>query len=532
MQNIYDVIIIGGGPAGLTAALYLARAKYRTLVLEKEKFGGQITITHEVVNYPGVLNTSGEALTETMRAQAASFGAEFMLSEVEGLDLSGDLKTIRTARGEFRAFGVLLATGAHPRTVGFQGENEFRGRGVAYCATCDGEFFTGKEVFVVGGGFAAAEEAVFLTKYAKHVHILIRREDFSCAETVAEAARNHPKITVHPNTEVEEVLGDTALRAIRYRNNKTGQVTEYRAQPGDNIGVFVFAGYAPATGLVRGIADLNDQGYVITDRNLKTSVDGLYAAGDVCVKQLRQVVTAVGDGALAATELEKYASAMQRKTGILPQKPEKEAPKAEPAPAAKGDFFDAATQAQLNTVFSRMENSLILELSLDDRPVSRELKDYMEALAAMTEKLTIKERPGSIAPRVKVLRSDGTETGLSFHGVPGGHEFTSFILGLYNAAGPGQPLDPGLKGEIQALGPVDLKVLVSLSCTMCPELVTAAQKIAAVNGNISAGVYDLTHFPDIREKYNVMSVPCLVVDDGRIVTFGKKNLRQLTDILK
>ena len=164
MKNLYDVIIIGGGPAGLTAALYLARAKYRTLVLEKEKFGGQITITHEVVNYPGVTKTTGEELTETMRRQAESFGAEFMLAEAESIDMSGDVKTVKTSRGELKAFGILLATGAHPRMVGFRGEADFRGRGVAYCATCDGEFFTDKEVFVVGGGFAAAEEAVFLTK--------------------------------------------------------------------------------------------------------------------------------------------------------------------------------------------------------------------------------------------------------------------------------------------------------------------------------------------------------------------------------
>ena len=273
MKNFYDVVVIGGGPAGLTAAIYLARAKYRVVVVEKEKFGGQITITHEVVNYPGVEHTSGAELTETMRRQAENFGAEFLLAGVERLELTDEVKTVHTDRGELKCFGVLLATGAHPRMVGFPGEAEFRGRGVAYCATCDGEFFTGKEVFVVGGGFAAAEEAVFLTKYASHVTILIRKDDFACAKSVADAARNHPKITVLTNTEVVDVTGDSALRAIRYRNKLTGEVTERRAPEGSNLGVFVFAGYAPATGLIRDLAELTPDGYVVTDRSMKTSVE-------------------------------------------------------------------------------------------------------------------------------------------------------------------------------------------------------------------------------------------------------------------
>jgi len=533
VDNLYDVIIIGGGPAGLTAALYLARAKYRTLVLEKEKFGGQITITHEVVNYPGVMRTTGAELTETMRSQAEQFGAEFELAEVEALHMDGDIKTVRTSRGERKAFGVLLATGAHPRKVGFKGEQEFQGRGVAYCATCDGEFFTGKEVFVVGGGFAAAEEAVFLTKYARHVHILIRKEDFSCAASAADAARNHPKITVHNFTEVEEVLGDNVLRAIQYKNNRTGEITEYRDPSGDSIGVFVFAGYEPATGLVKGLAERNEQGYVVTDGHLKTSVDGLYAAGDVCVKQLRQVVTAVADGAIAATELEKYAAALQRKTGLIPKVPEKTAQsQPESAPKESSSLFDDAMLNQLNTVFSRMERGLILRLSLDDREVSRELDGYMQALAGLTDKLTLEYGAGADAPCVQVLREDGGDTGLAFHGVPGGHEFTSFVLGLYNAAGPGQPLDGDVRAAIRAVGKKDIQVLVSLSCTMCPELVMAAQRIAAENDAVTAEVYDLTHFPELRDRYNVMSVPCLVINGGETVTFGKKNLRQLLEILK
>jgi len=536
MLNLYDVIIIGGGPAGLTAALYLARAKYRVIVVEKEKFGGQITITHEVVNYPGVFRTSGEDLTKTMRRQAQVFGAEFKLAEVEGLELSGDIKTVKTAQGDLKAFGVLLATGAHPRMVGFKGEADFRGRGVAYCATCDGEFFTGKEVFVVGGGFAAAEEAVFLTKYARHVHILIRKEDFSCAKSVADEAKNHPKITVHCNTEVVEVLGDDTLRAIRYRNNRTGQVTEYRDPAGESIGVFVFAGYTPATKLVEGIAELNDQGYVVTDQNRKTNVEGLYAAGDVCIKALRQVVTAVADGALAATELEKYAAAMQAKTGLRPQIPVP-APKQEEKPAfqpktAEGSLFDEAMLQQLNTVFARMAGKLTLKLSLDHRPVSSELKGYMEELAKLTDKLRIEVEDGPEAPCVRVFREDGSYSGLAFHGVPGGHEFTSFVLGLYNAAGPGQPLDADIRTAIGKIGKKDLKVLVSLSCTMCPELVTAAQRIAAENQQVTAEVYDLNHFPEIRNQYKVMSVPCLVVNEGETISFGKKNLRQLVELLK
>ena len=185
MEHLYDVVIVGGGPAGLTAALYLARARYRVLVLEKESFGGQIAITHEVVNYPGIAKTSGKALTDTIRQQAEGFGAEFLLAEATGFDLAGDIKTVHTGKGACRCFGILLATGAHPRMVGFRGEEEYKGRGVAYCATCDGEFFTGKEVFVVGGGYAAAEESVFLTKFARHVTVLVRKGDFSCAASVA-----------------------------------------------------------------------------------------------------------------------------------------------------------------------------------------------------------------------------------------------------------------------------------------------------------------------------------------------------------
>ena len=519
----------------MTAALYLARARYRVVVVEKDHFGGQITITAEVVNFPGVERTSGAALTETMRKQAESFGAEFLLAEVTGLDLTGDVKTVRTSRCDLKCFGVLLATGAHPRMVGFQGEEQFRGRGVAYCATCDGEFFTDKDVFVVGGGFAAAEESVFLTKYARHVTILIRGDGFTCAQATADAARNHEKITVLTNTVVEEVSGDTALRFIRYRNTKTGQVTKHHAADGETFGVFVFAGYEPATELVQGLAELDEQGYVLTDRSQKTTADGLYAAGDVCVKPLRQVVTAVGDGALAATELERLCAAMQARTGLRPQQPVSRAEEAAAPAEAGSTLFNGDMLSQLHTVFARMASPLILRLFLDETPLSAELRQYMDELAAQSGKLSVEVGDPASAdhlPCVRVCRADGDWTGLAFHGVPGGHEFTSFVLGLYNAAGPGQALDEESRAAIQAIQKqTDLQILVSLSCTMCPELVTAAQRVAAENPNITAQVYDLNHFPDLREKYQVMSVPCLVVNSGEQVSFGKKSIRQLLELL-
>ena len=539
MENLYDVIVVGGGPAGLTAALYLARAKYRVLVLEKEQFGGQISITHEVVNYPGIAKTSGKALTDTIQQQAESFGAEFMLAEAIGFDLSGDIKTVRTNQGEYRCFGVLLATGAHPRTVGFKGEEEHKGRGVAYCATCDGEFFTGKEIFVVGGGYAAAEESVFLTKFARHVTILIRKDDFSCAASVADQAKNHEKITVLTNTVMEEVSGENGLTYARYKNTATGEVAEYKSK--ETFGVFVFAGYAPATEMLKGIVELNEQGYIVTDESQKTSADGVYAAGDVCIKPLRQVVTATSDGALAATELEKYVAAIHRKTGLRAEAPVPKQDKATVTVKAQeaeesGELFTAEMRQQLDTVFARMESPLLLKLSLDDRPISAELENFITALTALSDKLTqeIADRQAqeTFAPCVEVCFGDGTPTGLAFHGVPGGHEFTSFVLGLYNAAGPGQALDGDIRQEIAAIkNPTDIKILVTLSCTMCPDLVVAAQRIAAENPNITANVYDLQHFEALKNRHKVMSVPCLVVNDQR-VSFGKKNIRQVLDFIR
>ena len=538
MENLYDVVIVGGGPAGLTAALYLARAKYRVLVLEKEAFGGQIAITHEVVNYPGIAKVSGKTLTDTIQQQAMSFGAEFVLAEATGFDLDGDIKTVHTNKGDYHCFGILLATGAHPRTVGFKGEEEHKGRGVAYCATCDGEFFTGKEIFVVGGGYAAAEESVFLTKFARHVTIMIRKDDFSCAASVADQAKNHEKITVLTNTILEEVSGENGLTYARYKNTATGEVTEYKSE--ESFGVFVFAGYAPATESVKGVVELNEQGYIVTDTSQKTSAEGIYAAGDVCIKPLRQVVTATSDGALAATELEKYVAAIQRKTGrraLTPSIKQSEAAVTVETYESEdsGELFTAEMRQQLDTVFSRMERSLLLKLYLDGRPVSAELENFITALGKLTDKLSVtvcdRQAQETFVPCVEVCLAEGTPTGLAFHGVPGGHEFTSFVLGLYNAAGPGQAIDEEARKKITGITKTtDIKILVTLSCTMCPDLVVAAQRIAAANPNITAHVYDIRYFEGLKNQYKVMSVPCLIINEEK-VTFGKKNITQILDLI-
>lgn len=584
-NDLYDVIVVGGGPAGLTAGLYLARARYRVLILEKDDFGGQITITNEVVNYPGVGRTTGRELTQTMRQQAQDFGAEFLSAEAIGLDVHGDVKTVHTSRGDLKAFGILIATGASPRKLGFEGESEYAGRGVAYCATCDGEFFTGKEVLVVGGGFAAAEESVFLTTYASKVTVLVREQDFTCDAAVAAAAKNNPKIDVRYQVELQGVTaGQGGLREASILNRATGQTETWKPADGGTFGVFVFAGYVPATNLVRGVVELDDYGYVVTHGYLETSVPGVYAAGDLRAKNLRQVVTATADGAIAAVELERYAKRMSEKTGLTPQRPvscayeqsttktdaaslDATAPTPTPAPATKrnadaaanavrkpGELFSDATRQQLNVVFGRMSRPVTLALELDDTPLSTELRGFIDALVALSGgklKSTVddgeyeKDDTGravfdvehvlpAARPCVRMV-VDGEPTGLAFHGVPSGHEFNSFVLGLYNVAGPGQPLGDDLIERAKSIAsPLNIMILVSLTCTMCPETVLASQRLASLNPAVRAEAYDVSHFPELKDQYGAMSVPCIVItraDGTQRVEFGKKSIPQMLELV-
>ena len=543
MDNRFDVVIIGGGPAGLTAALYLARAKYRCIVLEKEKFGGQITITEEIVNYPGAGKTSGKALTEQMRLQAKAFGAEFALEKVEKIDMDGDIKKVHVEGGKtYEALGVVLALGASPRKLGFTGEKEFQGRGVAYCATCDGEFFAGREVLVVGGGLAAVEEAMFLTKYATKVTILVRKSEFAAPAGVVEKLKEYPTISVRFRTEVEEAGGDGVVTYAKLKNNETGEITEYRAADGGNFGIFVFAGYEPATGLVKDQVEL-DRGYIVTDKEMMTSVPGIFAAGDVCIKALRQVVTAVADGAIAATSLEKYVSGIRSKLNLPEFKQQGEkgempgaATTAKPAPKAAASasegFISAEIRQQLTAVFNQFAGDVTVVLKKAADSHARELEGFVSELKGIHNRVhTAVENISEGVSYMDIQNAKGS-SGIRYYSVPGGHEFNSFVIALYNVAGPGKNVGEALEKRIQALpAGHKLQVMTTLSCTNCPEVVMGTQKMAALNPGLEAEMYDLAKYPDIKKQYNIMAVPCLVID-GKQTVFGKHNLEELVGILE
>jgi len=544
MAELYDVIIVGAGPAGLSAAIYAARARFKVLVLEKEKIGGQITITSEIVNYPGIEKTDGTKLTEKMRIQAQSFGAEFQMAEVTDFDFSGDIRIVKTDKGDYQTLGIVLALGANPRTLGFAGEKEYKGRGVAYCATCDGEFFTGMDVFVIGGGFAAAEEAVFLTKYAKKVTIIVREEDFTCAASVAAKAKNHEKIEVHYHTEIVEAAGDRLLRTARFRDSKTGREWSYEAPEGESFGIFVFAGYVPDTGLVKGKLELDSHGYLITDHNQMTGIPGVYGAGDVCIKNLRQVVTAVSDGAVAATSLEKYVAEIYEKLNLSPREPapevkDRNVDTKQPEESGEENFINSEMRQQLEALFQKFQTKVIVKALLDKSRLSSEMESFLKELSrisdkveTITEQVSDKSEPDETLPALCVLREDGTETGIRFYGIPGGHEFNSFVIGLYNAAGPGQSLSSEETDRIQRLEKqLDIKIAVSLSCTMCPTTVMSAGRIAADSRKVKAWTYDLAYYPELKKRYQIMSVPCMIIND-EIVEFGKKSVEELLTVLE
>ena len=311
MDKIYDVIILGAGPAGLAAGLYAGRARLDTLVIEKGKDGGQIAITDEIENYPGQMvdeKESGPSLIARMTKQVEKFGAARVSDTITSVELEGDVKVLKSAKNEYRAKVVIVATGAFPKPIGCENEAKFMGKGISFCATCDASFFEDFEVFVVGGGDSAVEEAMYLTKFARKVTIIHRRDELRAAKSIQEKAFKNPKLHFMWDTVVTRVDGDELLSSMTVKNVKTGELTTINADEDDGLfGLFGFIGYNPNSQLFEGMLDM-ENGYIKTDENMHTSIPGVFAAGDIRVKSLRQVVTAAADGAIAAMQAEHYIS--------------------------------------------------------------------------------------------------------------------------------------------------------------------------------------------------------------------------------
>ncbi|MCI6152551.1 FAD-dependent oxidoreductase [Fusobacterium perfoetens] len=541
MEKIYDMIVIGGGPAGLTAGIYGGRAKLDVLVIEKEEKGGQIKITSEVVNYPGIKEISGSELVDKIKEQAKSFKNEFIQDEVIDMELHGDIKVIKTKSGkEYKGLSVVIATGASPRKLNFPGEIEYSGRGVAYCATCDGEFFTGLDVFVIGGGFAAAEESMFLTKYAKKVHVIVREPEFTCARTIADKVLAHPKIDVRFNTEVLEATGDKFLRKILLKNNITNEIEEFSPEDGETFGIFIFVGYEPQSKIFKNHVEIDKQGFILTNEDLMTNVTGVYAVGDIRPKKLRQVVTAVSDGAIASSNIEKYVFDLREKLGL--KKDEVEVQKEN---EVKEQMLDENLKEQLREVTKVFQNKIELAvIKGENLEETSEIIQMAEEIGSTNDKIQVKiyektdvqlrEKGIDLEklPAIAILNDKGEYSRIKYTTVPTGHELNSFILAMYNVSGPGQKINDSLVERISKIDKkLNIKIGISLNCTRCPETVQSTQRIAVENPNINVEVIDVFSHKEFKKKYDILSVPAMVINDKEL-RFGQLSLEEVLDILE
>lgn len=313
MNDHYDAIIIGAGPAGLTAGIYLSRARLKTLILNEGTIGGQMVLTHEIANYPGVESISGYQLSNIMKKQAQTFGCHIKSNiSIQNFDLEGDVKSVLLSDGNtYTSNSVILTPGGRSRTLGVAGEDNFKGKGISYCATCDGDFFTDKEIVVVGGGNSALEEAVSLTKYATKVTIVHQFDHFQAFEHAIEEAKSHPKINFVMESTITAFYGDEKIERVDIRNLKTGETTPFKTD-----GVFIFIGYVPNTEFLKGKIELNKWGEIPVKPDMSTSIEGVYAAGDSIVKRFRQVTTAVGDGTVAALAASNYLHELNMQTTL------------------------------------------------------------------------------------------------------------------------------------------------------------------------------------------------------------------------
>ena len=309
MDNHFDVIVIGAGAAGLTAGIYLSRAKVKTLILNEGAVGGQMVLTHEIANYPGVENISGYELARTMKSQAQKFGCTIKSNtKITSLNLTDESKKV-TVNGKdvYTSDAVIIATGGRSRMIGALGEDKFKGKGISYCATCDGDFFQDKEIIVVGGGNSALEEAVSLTKYASKLTIVHQFDHFQAFEHYVDEAKKNEKISFIMESKIIEFIGDEKLESVKIQNQATQEITEMKID-----GVFIFIGYVPNTESLEGIIELNQWNEIVVDKDMKTNLPGVFAAGDSIQKRYRQVTTAVADGTIAALSAAEYVNNLKK----------------------------------------------------------------------------------------------------------------------------------------------------------------------------------------------------------------------------
>jgi len=302
-NEVHDTVILGSGPAGLAAALYAGRASLKPLVITGNEFGGQINTTSEVENYPGFSGETGPELIEVMKAQAERFGAEITMDYIEKVDLSQHPFKLSSYGKDYYAKSLILTVGASYRKLGVPGEAELAGRGVSYCATCDGFFFSGKEIVIIGGGDSALEEAIFLTRFAGKVTVIHRRDELRAGAILQKRAKNNEKIEFIWDTVVTKINGEDAVTGLELKNVKTGETSTFKTD-----GVFVAIGHIPNSKLVEGQLNIDEQGCVITDKHLRTSKEGVWAAGEITDSIFRQAITSAGMGAAAAIEAERWLS--------------------------------------------------------------------------------------------------------------------------------------------------------------------------------------------------------------------------------
>ncbi len=556
-EHIYDLIIVGAGAAGMTAGLYAGRAMLDTLILERSTIGGMAHSTEEIVNYPGIPVTSGPKLMDTLRQQAQDFGCQFKSATVTDLDLEGDVKRIHCGSTTYQAYAVILATGTEHRKLGFDGEAEFTGRGVAYCATCDGELFKDRDIVVIGGGFQAAEESIYLTRFARSVNIVMITDDFTCAKGTAEATKKHPKISIRYSTAVERLEGKNGIEAIHLKHLDTGETETLRSEDGKTMGLFVFAGLVPLTGFLKNKVALDQQGYITTDENLLTNIPGVWAAGDNRPKALRQLVTSVSDGAIAADQAGIYVAELRDRLGLpeigaeraktQAQQAKPDATKESPAQSASNSsqsqhFITPDLAKQLTDLFSRMQRDILVKIFTAPDAKGDEMRVFMQEVADCGAKIHLEflsDQDEQVAnyqverfPAAVLCDLEGNDLRIRFSGIPGGHELTSLALALYRAA-----TNSGLEeSQISAItqkvqSPLKLQAAISLSCHLCPTLVTNTIQMALATEQIRMEMIDTGLYPEFKDRYEIMSVPSLIVNDGQAQSFGPKTIDEILALI-